>query len=314
MNRPSPKRAPCAHRRRRHARAGQPARCSRRHHRLEPQVQRADRRGPARHARPRSASWRSCRPPTPRRSRAAGSRRRDRISSAATAVDAAIAAAHRATLAPPVPAQQAGIEAAYQAALARLADGPARHGGPRRRRAGSGLRLLARASTTAPPTPEALPIRTRTPASTCRRRLPARAAVAAAQALADDQRGPVPAAAPPALASSAWAAEFNEVPARWAARSGSRRSAEQTEIARFWEYSLPAIYHGVVQSVALAPGSRRELQTPACTRRWRRRWTTRLISVFDAKSTTSSGVLVTAIRNGDIDGNDATVVEPGWRR
>ena len=37
-------------------------------------------------------------------------------------------------------------------------------------------------------------------------------------------------------------------------RSGSASSAaEQTEIARFWDYSLPAIYHGVVRSVALAP-------------------------------------------------------------
>ena len=37
-------------------------------------------------------------------------------------------------------------------------------------------------------------------------------------------------------------------------RASTKRTAEQTEIARFWEYSLPAIYHGVVRSVAAPPG------------------------------------------------------------
>ena len=34
----------------------------------------------------------------------------------------------------------------------------------------------------------------------------------------------------------------------------TRASVEQTEAARFWEYSLPSIYHGVVRSVARQPG------------------------------------------------------------
>ena len=44
-------------------------------------------------------------------------------------VEAAVAAANRATLAPLVPAQQAAIDTAYQAALAGIADGPAKTAG-----------------------------------------------------------------------------------------------------------------------------------------------------------------------------------------
>ena len=117
-------------------------------------------------------------------------------------------------------------------------------------------------------------------------------------------------AAPPALASSAWAAEYNEV-RTLGGRSGSRRSAEQTEIARFWEYSLPAIYHGVVQSVALAPG-RDVMQNARLYAAMAQAMDDALISVFEAKYHYQFWRPVTAIRNGDIDGNDATVAEPGW--
>ena len=44
-------------------------------------------------------------------------------------VDAAVAAANRATLAKLVPSQQAAIDTAYQAALATIADGPAKTAG-----------------------------------------------------------------------------------------------------------------------------------------------------------------------------------------
>jgi len=37
-----------------------------------------------------------------------------------------------------------------------------------------------------------------------------------------------------------------------------------------------------------------------------------LIAVFDAKYTYNLWRPITAIRNGDIDGNEATVREPGW--
>ncbi|MCK7491326.1 MAG: hypothetical protein MZW92_06115 [Comamonadaceae bacterium] len=83
-----------------------------------------------------------------------------------------------------------------------------------------------------------------------------------------------PGAAAGADAATRWARDYNEVKAL-GGRTARRRSAEQTEIARFWEYSLPAIYHGVVRSVADCARARRGWPTRACTRRWRRPWTTR---------------------------------------
>jgi hypothetical protein len=58
---------------------------------------------------------------------------------------------------------------------------------------------------------------------------------------------------PPPLTSEVWARDYNEIKAL-ANKSSTRRTAEQTAIARFWEATLPPIYHGVVRSVATAPG------------------------------------------------------------
>jgi hypothetical protein len=75
------------------------------------------------------------------------------------------------------------------------------------------------------------------------------AALAATQTLAAGCRVR-PTAPPhwPALRSR----DYNEVK-ELGAKSSTKRSAEQTEIARFWEYSLPPIYYGVVRSVATQP-------------------------------------------------------------
>ena len=137
-----------------------------------------------------------------------------------------------------------------------------------------------------------------------------RAPVAAAQALADDERGPVPARCAAGARQQRLGAPSTTRSARWAARAGSRRSAEQTEIARFWEYSLPAIYHGVVQSVALAPG-RDVAQNARLYAAMAQAMDDALISVFEAKYHYQFWRPVTAIRNGDIDGNDATVADAG---
>jgi hypothetical protein len=117
-------------------------------------------------------------------------------------------------------------------------------------------------------------------------------------------------AAPPSLTSAAWARDFNEVK-DVGGRTSTRRSAEQTEAARFWDYSLPAIYHGVVRSVALGPqrdvaANARLFATVA------QAMDDALIAVFDAKYHYTFWRPVTAIRNADQDGNDATQREPAW--
>ena len=52
------------------------------------------------------------------------------------------------------------------------------------------------------------------------------------------------------MTSETWARDFNEIKAV-GGKASTQRSPEQTEIARFWDYSLPPVYHGVVRSVAL---------------------------------------------------------------
>ncbi|MDP3280078.1 MAG: vanadium-dependent haloperoxidase, partial [Nitrosomonas sp.] len=58
---------------------------------------------------------------------------------------------------------------------------------------------------------------------------------------------------PPELSSELWVRDFNEVKAL-GSKNSQQRSADQTEIARFWEEVMPTIYHGIVRSVANMPG------------------------------------------------------------
>jgi hypothetical protein len=117
-------------------------------------------------------------------------------------------------------------------------------------------------------------------------------------------------AAPAALSTEAWARDFNEVKLM-GARASTTRSPEQTDIARFWEYSLPPIYFGVARSVAEQPGRTlaRNARYFAATAQ---AMDDALISVFEAKYHYNFWRPVTAIRNGDADGNDATGRDAGW--
>jgi hypothetical protein len=227
---------------------------------------------------------------------------------AASSIDAAIAAAHRATLLKLLPAQQAAIDAAYQAALAPIAEGSAKSIGIALGEKAA-ADLLAQRGDDGAGAPEAY-----RPHTTAGAYVPT-AGVALAQwpqrktwLMANGaQFRP---AAPPALSSAQWAREFNEV-RELGAKVSARRSAEQTDIARFWEYSLPAIYQGVVRSVALQPGRdvARNARLFAVTAQ---AMDDAMIAVFDAKYHHHFWRPVTAIRNADIDGNDATQRDPGW--
>ncbi len=221
--------------------------------------------------------------------------------------EAAIAAAHRISFVRHLPAQQPRIDAAYQAALALIADGPAKSAGIATGEAAANAVLAARAD-------DVIAGEAYRPHASAGAYVPT-AAVAVPQW---SQRKPwllafaaqVRPAAPPSLASDAWARDFNEVK-DFGGRNSTRRSAEQTEAARFWDYSLPAIYHGVVRSVAQAPN--RDLAANA------RLFATvaqamddAMIAVFDAKYHYKLWRPVTAIRNADQDGNDATQREANW--
>jgi hypothetical protein len=223
-------------------------------------------------------------------------------------VDAAVAAAHRAALARLLPTQQALIDTAYQAALQPIADGPAKAAGIA---AGekAAAEVFARRADDNPATPESY-----RPQASAGAYVPT-SMVAVPQW---SQRKPwlmssaaqFRPAAPPALTSEAWARDFNEV-RTLGARNSTQRTPEQTEIGRFWDYSLPAIYHGVLRSVALQPGRSMERNARLFALA-SQAMDDALIAVFEAKYHHGFWRPVTAIRNGDIDGNDATPREANW--
>lgn len=227
---------------------------------------------------------------------------------AGVSAEAAIAASQRGVFLKMLPAQQAGVDAAYAQAIAGIAEGPAKAAGIA---AGekAAAELLARRLNDGAATPEAYRPQT-APGSY----VPT-AGVAVPQwaqrkpwlmaSAAQFRPGP-----PPALASEQWSRDFNEVKA-FGARNSTQRSAEQTDVARFWEYSLPAIYHGVLRSVALQPG--RSLAGNArLFALSAQAMDDALIAVFDAKYQYGFWRPVTAIRNGDNDGHHATERDGSW--
>ncbi len=232
----------------------------------------------------------------------------DPAASPGASVEAAVAAANRAALAKLIPAQQAQIDAAYHAALRQIADGPAKDAGiAAGERAANAVFALRAADHAIPPeayrplTAPGVYVPTAAPAVP---QWPQRKPWLLERA---EQFRPGP---PPALDSEAWARDYNEVK-QIGARNSPRRSAEQTEIARFWEYSLPPIYDGVVRSVAGQPG-----RTPGRNARLfaavAQAMDDAMISVFDAKYHYNFWRPATAIRNGDIDGNDGTERDAAW--
>ncbi|MGH8058144.1 MAG: vanadium-dependent haloperoxidase [Candidatus Entotheonellia bacterium] len=117
-------------------------------------------------------------------------------------------------------------------------------------------------------------------------------------------------AAPYALTSAQWAKDYNEIK-RLGAKTGSERSAEQTEIARFWEFTGPGLYNPVARQLSAA----KNLEVMENARLFAlvsMAGADALIAVMDAKYAYNFWRPVTAIRNGDLDGNDATERDPVW--
>lgn len=223
-------------------------------------------------------------------------------------VAAAVAAANRAMLSRLVPSQQATIDKAYGSALAAIADDPAKTAGIAageqaaaavlawRADDGTGVSERYRPATTA-----GVYVPTTIPAA------PQWAQRKPWVMTSCDQFRPGP---PPALASELWARDYNEIKAV-GAKNSTTRTAAQTEIARFWEATAPTIYFPVVRSVANLPG--RELtQNARLLAVTAEAMDDALIAVFDGKYLYNFWRPVTAIRNGDIDGNDATQRDAAW--
>ncbi|MEJ6022084.1 vanadium-dependent haloperoxidase [Ramlibacter sp. PS4R-6] len=223
-------------------------------------------------------------------------------------VDAAVAAANRAVLARALPTQEQALGAAYQAAIAAIPENASRAAGIEIGEKAAAAVLAARADDGAA-TPEAY-----RPAANAGSYVPT--VVPAVPQWAQrkpwlmarpDEFRPAP---PPDMKSALWVRDFEEVKGL-GSRTSTRRTAEQTEIARFWEFSLPSIYFGVVRSVA-ATADRDVARNARLYAAVAQGMDDAMISVMDAKYHYQFWRPVTAIRNADKDGNDATERDAGW--
>ena len=116
--------------------------------------------------------------------------------------------------------------------------------------------------------------------------------------------------APPSLDSGRYARDYNEIKAIGSLTS-TTRTAEQTEIARFWLATPSAIWNGVARRIVDALG----LDASDSARTFALMYLSTSdagIACWDAKYVYNHWRPLTAIRNGDVDGNDATAADPSW--
>jgi hypothetical protein len=117
-------------------------------------------------------------------------------------------------------------------------------------------------------------------------------------------------AAPISPQSAQWAKDYNEVK-KMGAKTGSARSAEQTNIARLWEMTGPGLHNPIVRQL-VATKQRDILDNARLFALYGMAMADSYIAVFDAKYAYNFWRPVTAIRNGDVDGNDSTERDPTW--
>ena len=115
---------------------------------------------------------------------------------------------------------------------------------------------------------------------------------------------------PPALKSREWAEDYNEIK-ELGGKTSVKRTAQQTETARFWLMTGPQAYHPLARQLILERhldliDSARFMALFAVT------LTDAYIAVFDAKYHYEFWRPVTAIRNADLNDNPATVPDATW--
>jgi PAP2 superfamily len=117
-------------------------------------------------------------------------------------------------------------------------------------------------------------------------------------------------ALPPALTSDAYAVALNEVESLGSATS-TTRTAEQTEIGKFWNPPIQNFWNQIADTVAAA--HRSDLPTTArLFATLNLSFADSAIAFYDAKYTYRLWRPVTAIRLADTDGNPNTVADPNW--
>jgi hypothetical protein len=115
---------------------------------------------------------------------------------------------------------------------------------------------------------------------------------------------------PPSLKSAEWARDYNEIK-DLGAKNSMKRTTQQTEDARFWLLVGPRAYHPMPRQIVIAKNM--DLLDSA---RFMALFSMAMvdcgIAFFDAKYKYEFWRPITAIRNGDIDGNPATERDASW--
>lgn len=116
---------------------------------------------------------------------------------------------------------------------------------------------------------------------------------------------------PPSLKTAEWARDYNEIK-EFGEKNSTKRTARQTEDARFWLLVGPRAENPLPRQTVIAENldvldSARFMALVSAAA------ADALIAVFDAKYKYEFWRPITAIRNGDIDGNPATERDASWQ-
>jgi len=220
---------------------------------------------------------------------------------------AAHAAAHR-ILVDMYPAQIATIDAAYDTALAKLPDSTAKSAGIEAGEKAASTLLADRKTdgftaldTYRPAT---------SPGSYITTSLPAMSNVAGIKPFALERLSLFRPGPPPKLDSALWMRDYNEVK-ELGGKVSTKRTAWQSETARFWETTGSNAWNQAARALLankpmpLMDSARLFMNLNVAT-------FDALLTVFDAKYEYGFWRPITAIRNGDRDGNDGTERDAGW--
>jgi len=227
--------------------------------------------------------------------------------SGSSAEAAAIAAAH-AVLLKLFPDQNATLDADYKASLARIPDGDAKSAGISVGEKVAAAVLSWRAGDGADAPNQYRPVTS--PGVYIATPLPVASQWVGMTPWLMQRPSQFRPAPPPQLTSHEWARDYNEIKDLGSKKS-TQRTAEQTEIGRFWAMTGPGAWSSVVRQLAAAPG-RTLAQNARLFALAEMAGTDAYISVFDAKYAFNFWRPITAIRNGDLDGNDDTTRVADW--
>ena len=220
---------------------------------------------------------------------------------------AAAAAAHTVLLALH-PDQQAGLDSTLKASLGAIADGEAKTKSIELGKKAATEILALRANDGAN-APESYRPHT-APGVYVPTVVPVSSTYGAAKPWVMEKGSQFRPAPPPALNSETWTSDVNEI-RELGGRNSTKRTAEQTNIGRFWFVTGPQAWNPIVRQLAAAKqldliDSARLFALVAMAT------DDAFIAVFDAKYHYNFWRPVTAIRNADLTGNKATPRDPAW--